>query len=562
MNRNVRVDRRHSVNFFKCRFAFFGIPFPPVMMVKPLNSTTAPNSTFYEVDAGMICKIVGLLSVNVLIVIGNILILLAVTTDKSLRTVTSYFIVNLAVADLLLGVIVIPFAGSYQIMGQWVFGENFCLIWAATDVLCCTASIYGLCCIGIDRYIGVTIPLKHHLIMTKKKALFTIGISWMCSFAVASGPLFGWRPTLDDPNQCPMSDSVDYVLFSTSCSFYIPLVIVLIIYYRIYREVAIQNEGLKAGYKTSVITSEGANTVTLRIHVSISANHKAAAKLSFSQKVATFNRQKRAAKTLGLVIGGFIVCWFPFFFVFPFSKICASCVSVTVFQTCVWLGYCNSFLNPFIYAYSNKAFRNAFRRLLTCRCSKASRQQRDLRYLSNINRYTSVSGTDSPIISPAKCRNHNNNMNNNVQLEPIASSRKMSRRRRGIDERRDNNILQDILEQEIDRSLTDEQDHHKSRNTNQEEFSKNIVLRNASVSDNIDCSDDDDDDECSFINNLQNMDRFFEESTRIYNHFLQTRSSKPLKQCGRRPSAPSTHISVFVETIDDSKITRRGSYFV
>ncbi|XP_033125573.1 alpha-1A adrenergic receptor-like [Anneissia japonica] len=574
------------------------------MNVTLLNSTTTSDSSQSDIGANVFLKIAGIFLVNFLVLFGNILIFLAVFTDRALRTTTVCFIVNLAVADLLLGVVVLPFAGYQILMESWDFSDPFCDIWAATDVLCSTASIFGLCCIGIDRYIGVTRPLKHHLIMTKKKTLLTIGLSWACAFGVACGPLFGWRPKRDS-KQCPMTDSMEYGLFSTSISFYIPLVIVLIMYYRIYREVRKQTKAIKAGEKTYVIANEGAGSVTLRIHVSISANRKTASRKnfvksrSFSQKVASFNRQKRAAKTLGIVVGGFIICWLPFFILFPLSTICTGCISAKTIDTCTWLGYCNSFLNPFIYAYSNQSFRNAFKRLLMCKCKKTGlyrSRQLALRKISNINRYT-TGGGESPILSHLKhrkrCKHPNNDNISLMQLEKVSEKRDSIRRQRK-DKPRD--VLPHIiLEQEVESSLANDrtnsvheqnyvdqreimnqgkasqtvdelpktQTFHLKRNiyTNGECGSTypNDTLIESADGDSSSC---DEDEHSPFIHNLQNRERFFDESTRIYNNFLQTRTPRRSSQKGRRPSAPSAHFSVVVETVDDPKQPRRGSYFV
>ena len=111
-----------------------------------------------KVPVGIALTIIILITLS-----GNVLVLLAVLVNKTLRTITNYFVVSLACADLLLGLLVLPFSAMLQLEKRWIFGAMFCDIWAATDVLCCTASILSLCAISIDRYIGVTRPLKHRV---------------------------------------------------------------------------------------------------------------------------------------------------------------------------------------------------------------------------------------------------------------------------------------------------------------------------------------------------------------------------------------------------------------
>lgn len=80
-----------------------------------------------------------------------------------------------------------------QVLDYWVFGRIFCDIWAAVDVLCCTASIMSLCVISIDRYIGVRWPLQYPTIVTEKRALLAMLGVWVLAFVISVGPLFGWK---------------------------------------------------------------------------------------------------------------------------------------------------------------------------------------------------------------------------------------------------------------------------------------------------------------------------------------------------------------------------------
>ena len=112
---------------------------------------------------------------------------------------------------------------------KWLFGQVFCDIWAAIDVLCCTASIFSLCVISIDRYIGVTRPLQRSTIMTERRALYVIIFIWLLAMAISIAPLVGWKePASADPYQCTVTTQTGYVLFSVSASFYIPLSIILL----------------------------------------------------------------------------------------------------------------------------------------------------------------------------------------------------------------------------------------------------------------------------------------------------------------------------------------------
>lgn len=83
---------------------------------------------------------------------GNVLVLVSVCFVKKLRQPSNYLIVSLALADLSVALAVMPFVSITDLIGgRWIFGQFFCNVFIAMDVMCCTASIMTLCVISIDR---------------------------------------------------------------------------------------------------------------------------------------------------------------------------------------------------------------------------------------------------------------------------------------------------------------------------------------------------------------------------------------------------------------------------
>uniref|UniRef100_A0A8D2N7B0 G-protein coupled receptors family 1 profile domain-containing protein n=1 Tax=Zonotrichia albicollis TaxID=44394 RepID=A0A8D2N7B0_ZONAL len=163
-------------------------------------------------------------------IIGNILVILSVACNRHLRIPTNYFIVNLAIADLLLSFTVLPFSATLEVLGYWVLGRIFCDIWAAVDVLCCTASILSLCAISIDRYIGVRYSLQYPTLVTRRRAILALLAVWVLSMVISIGPLLGWKePAPQDDRECRITEEPFYALFSSLGSFYIPLIVILVI---------------------------------------------------------------------------------------------------------------------------------------------------------------------------------------------------------------------------------------------------------------------------------------------------------------------------------------------
>lgn len=90
-------------------------------------------------------------------------------------------------------------------------------------------------------------------------------------------------------------------------------------------------------------------------------------KRNIKAQVKKFKMETKAAKTLAIIVGGFIFCWLPFFTMYLIRAFCEKCIHPLVFSILFWLGYCNSAINPLIYALFSKDFRFAFKRII-CRC--------------------------------------------------------------------------------------------------------------------------------------------------------------------------------------------------
>ena len=158
-------------------------------------------------------------------VLGNILVVLAVLRERSLHTATNYFITSLAVADGLVGLVVMPFSAAYEAMDQqWIFGPDWCDAWHSLDVLASTASILNLCVISLDRYWAITDPMSYPCRMSDTRASLLILLVWVCSSAISFPAIAYWRFTATEPPpewQCPFTEDTGYLVFSSLVSFVI-----------------------------------------------------------------------------------------------------------------------------------------------------------------------------------------------------------------------------------------------------------------------------------------------------------------------------------------------------
>ncbi|XP_064203599.1 adrenoceptor alpha 1Aa [Anguilla rostrata] len=338
----------------------------------PLNCSNCSQASVPELNVTRAVALGLVLGIFILFgVLGNILVILSVVCHRHLRTVTHFLIANLAIADLLLSTTVLPFSATLEVLGRWVFGRPFCAMWAAMDVLCCTASIMSLCIISVDRYIGVSYPLRYPTIVTKRRGLLALVCLWALSTTISIAPLFGWKePAPEDETVCNITEDPTYVIFSSVVSFYLPLTVILVMYCRVYVVARRETRSLREGRK------EG--EVMLRIHRGNAATSEKEAMNSRSNlalRLIKFSRQKKAAKTLGIVVGCFVLCWLPFFLVMPIGSVFPSYKAPNlVFKITFWLGYFNSCINPMIYPCSSQEFKKAFQNVLGIGCRKCKAQ--------------------------------------------------------------------------------------------------------------------------------------------------------------------------------------------
>ncbi|XP_065124540.1 dopamine receptor D4 related sequence [Paramisgurnus dabryanus] len=171
-----------------------------------------------------------------IIILGNVLVCLSVLTERSLKTATNYFIVSLAVADLLLAVLVLPlYVYSEFLGGMWTLSMYICDALMTMDVMLCTASILNLCAISVDRYIAVVVPLKYNRNQFSIRQLALITATWVLSLVVASPVIFGLNHVPNrDPHVCKLEDD-QFVVYSSICSFFVPCPVMLLLYYWMFR---------------------------------------------------------------------------------------------------------------------------------------------------------------------------------------------------------------------------------------------------------------------------------------------------------------------------------------
>lgn len=329
----------------------------------------------------------------------NSLVITAILITRKLHQPANYLICSLAVTDLLVAVLVMPVSIVYIAEERWVLGPIVCHLWLGVDVTCCTCSILHLAAIALDRYRAITDAVAYSQKRTYKRAIITIFALWTLSVLVSLPPLV-WRKSSSVEHKdgkrevmdCWIEhDHVAFTVYSTFGAFYIPLALILVLYYKIYKAA----ETLRNRRGSSRLVKQTVSSVMLPgmssdKDIALSPDTFCPIEKSFSDpstdgervRITSSSgnlikvrrnpgaRERRAALTLGLILGAFVVCWLPFFLKEVIVNICPTCsTSAVLADFLTWLGYLNSLINPLIYTIFNEDFKKAFKKLLPLCCS-------------------------------------------------------------------------------------------------------------------------------------------------------------------------------------------------
>ncbi|XP_053343900.1 trace amine-associated receptor 1-like [Clarias gariepinus] len=294
--------------------------------------------------------------VVILTVFGNFFVILSIVHFKQLHIPTNYLVLSLAVTDLLLGGFVMPLSMIRSIETCWYFGTLFCKIHSSVDITLCTASIINLCFIAVDRYYAVCQPLLYQNIITPFVMLVMISICWSVSVTTGFGIIFLGLNILgieDFYNQnifceggCVLFQSPASSTASSLLSFYFPGIIMLSIYTKIFRVAQKQAKSIQ--------------------------DLKNKAQLMMSKE------EKKATKTLAVIMGVFLSLWTPFFFCNIIEPYIGYLIPPVLFDMMVWIGYLNSTCNPIVYAFFYKWFRKALRIILSGKIFQSGSSRRNL----------------------------------------------------------------------------------------------------------------------------------------------------------------------------------------
>ncbi|XP_077365297.1 5-hydroxytryptamine (serotonin) receptor 5A, b isoform X2 [Festucalex cinctus] len=265
--------------------------------------------------------------------VWNLLVLVTILRVRTFHRVPHNLVASMAISDVMVAALVMPLSLVHELNGRlWKLGRVLCQVWISFDVLCCTASIWNVTAIALDRYWSITRHLEYTLKTRKKISNVMIALTWLLSSIISLSPLFGWGETYAKGMKCQIYKAAKFRIGSRKSNTITPMAEV--------KEEARQPQ--------MVFTARHA-TVTFQTDGDTWREQK----------------EKKAALMVGILIGVFVLCWIPFFIAELIEPLCSCDIPPIWKSIFLWLGYSNSFFNPLIYTAFNKNYNNALRNLFS-----------------------------------------------------------------------------------------------------------------------------------------------------------------------------------------------------
>ena len=325
-----------------------------------------------------VALLVTLVSLSFVTTVINVTVMACVVTERKLHTTPGMYMFSLAVADGLVGLLVMPAMCVYTVYGLWSLGSVMCTLWVCTDVVFCTSSTLHILLMAYDRFNALFHPI--HYMNTHGKASYAlknIAGAWLLGCAVwLPGVLYYRAVTPEIENQCYFIPAPLYVM--SVVADYLPLLLIVAIYaacvnrlrQRFRTIAAVQLNKIDAMVST-VGTVDCARTVgESSVCNAALQSGDTMREVSLAREQARHKRHMHSLRFLGAVITAYMLCWLPFCILWPIVAYCADCIPEKVYMYSYWSAYANSTINPMLYFAFQRDFRDAFRALLGRICHR------------------------------------------------------------------------------------------------------------------------------------------------------------------------------------------------
>ncbi|XP_039546276.1 trace amine-associated receptor 7c-like [Pimephales promelas] len=268
---------------------------------------------------------------SVFTVFLNLLVIISISHFKQLHTPTNVLIFSLAVADLITGLILMPVQGMKLIEPCWYFGQIFCSLFPLIFYVVLTASLGNMIIISVDRYIAVNDPLRYPLKVNNNRIVVSIVVNWLFSFIYNFYLLYEFLlyPERNHTciGECVLNVKLENIIIDSIVCLVAPCCIIIPLY----------------------------------VKICFVANYQAKHLNSVTDKKA--KSEKKAARTLGIVVLVYLLCWMPFYL--TGLSVGHDENDSLLINVMYWVVCLNSGMNPLIYAMFYPWFRLSAKYILT-----------------------------------------------------------------------------------------------------------------------------------------------------------------------------------------------------
>ena len=280
-----------------------------------------------------------LIIIMLVAIAANTMNIIVVYRNSNMQTPRYMFIMSLAVGDLGVTLLSMPFSLVTCISRRWIMSDSLCQLHGFLGSFFFCVSIFTLTIMSIEQYYSLVKPLSRTI--TIRRAWYMIAAAWILSTLLSVGPEVGWghfeynSSTLSCGVAFPRSTLEKmYLLFLVLIAFVITLLIMAYAYIRI--------------------------LLTVRKHTDRIARYTKGG-------LEVMRLQRRITYTLLLVLLVFILCWLPFVFLIVLATRNRSVKELPygLGVAAYWCGFFNSSVNPIIFVIRNDRFREGYREILS-----------------------------------------------------------------------------------------------------------------------------------------------------------------------------------------------------